>query len=237
MALDIIQITDTHLCAEHPSRTADLERCLVAIKAESRTPDFLLHTGDITHNGLESEYQTAMQAIDDSGIPCYVLPGNRDNRRMMLEFFADRPYLSTGSQFFQYTIEDYATRFIVLDTHSENSNKGELCDRRFEFLESMLALDTAKPSVVVMHHSAFEVSEIPDPFQFSDWTQVEKFEKVIAQHPAVQQIICGHVHRNIEAQISKVPVSVLTCLAGDLRKGKVEDSERALPVFRWHQFT
>lgn len=236
MTLDIIQITDTHLCNEHPSRAEDLERCLKAIKAEAQDPEFLLHTGDITHNGLDSEYRTAMQAIDATGIPCFVLPGNRDNRRMMLEYFSDQPYLPAGSQFFQYSIEDYDTRFIVLDTHSEQSNKGELCDRRFDLFEEQLAADTTKPVTVVMHHPPFEVSEIPDPFQFADWLQVERFEQIISKHKTVKNVICGHVHRSVHAEVANRPVRVLTCLAGDLRKGQVTDFERTQPVFRWHRF-
>ena len=235
MTLDIIQLTDTHLCEEHPSRAEDLARCLAAIEAEAQRPEFLLHTGDITHNGLESEYRTAMEAIDASGIACFVLPGNRDNRRIMLDFYSDRPYLPAGSQFFQYTIEEYDTRFIVLDTHSEHSNKGELCDLRFDLFEKMLSADKTKPVTVVMHHPPFEVSEIPDPFQFVDWSQVERFEQIISSHKTVKQIICGHVHRNIDAEVSNRPVRVLTCLAGDLRKGEVTDSERKHPVYRWHK--
>ena len=156
MALNIIQITDTHLSEEHPSRTDDLKRCLVAIKNEPRNPDFLIHTGDITHNGLESEYRTAMQAIDNTAIPCYVLPGNRDNRQTMLDYFSASSYLPAQSRFFQYSIEDFDTRVIVLDTHSVNSNKGELCEQRFRILEKMLATDSSRPVVIVMHHTPFE---------------------------------------------------------------------------------
>ncbi len=236
MTLDIIQITDTHLCREHPSRTEDLERCLKAITAEPKTPEFLLHTGDITHNGLEPEYRTAMQAIESTGMPCIVLPGNRDNRQVMLDFFSDQTYLPAGSEFFQYTIEDYSTRCIVLDTHSEQSNKGELCEKRFSLFETMLAMDTTKPVTIIMHHPPFEASEIPDPFQFADWAQVDRFEHIVQAHSAVQQIICGHVHRNIDTTVANLPARALTCLAGDLRKGDVEDSERSKPVFRWHSF-
>ena len=236
MALNIIQITDTHLSEESPARTEDLQRCLVAIKNEPKIPDFLLHTGDITHNGLMSEYNTAMHAIENLGLPCFVLPGNRDNRQTMLDYFSNSEYLPAESEFFQYTIEDYNTRFVVLDTHSEKSNKGELCDHRFRLFEKMLAADTSRPIVIVMHHTPFEVSEIPDPFQFDNWQQVEKFQQIVNEHPAVQEIICGHVHRNIEAVVANRPAKALTCLAGDLRKGDVLEAERALPVFRWHRF-
>jgi len=236
MALEIIQISDTHLCEDHPSRLQDLQRCITAISQEPQPPAFLVHTGDITHNGLESEYDAAMQAMNSLGLPVYVLPGNRDNRAVMLEFFKDSGYLPADSEFFQYAIESYDTRVVVLDTHCPFTHKGELCAKRFAHFEAMLSVNKEKPVVVAMHHAPFEASEIPDPFQFADWSQVDHFHKVVSEHDSITRVICGHVHRNIEVTIGDTPVQALTCLAGDLRKGDVTDQERLEPVFRWHRF-
>lgn len=177
-----------------------------------------------------------MQSMNALAVPIYVLPGNRDSRAVMLEYFRDSDYLPRDAEFFQYSIEHYDTRFIVLDTHSPDTNKGELCDQRLADFERLLNTDSHKPVVVIMHHPPFEVSEIPDPIQFADWSQVEKFRAIVSQHAPITQIICGHVHRTIDATLGTVPVRALTCLAGDLRKGEVTDEERMQPVYRWHQF-
>lgn len=235
MTLEFIQISDTHLCDEHPSRLADLERCVAAISSESTQPGLLIHTGDITHNGLASEYVSAMQAMSAAGLPVFVMPGNRDNRQVMLEFYRDAGPVAAGSQFFHYSIEDFGTRILVLDTHNESTHKGELCDERFDFLERMLAVEDTRPVVIAMHHAPFEATEIPDPFQFTDWAQVDRFRRIVNQNDKIIKVICGHVHRNIDSSFGDIPVQALTCLAGDLRKGTVTDEERLQPVFRWHR--
>jgi len=240
MTLKIVQITDTHLCDEHPARLDDLRLCIAAIRSESHRPEFILHTGDISHNGLTAEYESAMHAIEALDVPCFVLPGNRDNRAVMLDYYKDGykdgAYPAQATQFFQYSIERYATRFLVLDTHSPHTNKGEFCDQRFAHLQQMLDQDTSKPVVVVMHHPPFEAMEIPDPFQFADWQHVKRLGDLFETTSAVRKIICGHVHRNIDSTVAGIPARALTCLAGDLRKGKVTEEERSQPVFRWHEF-
>jgi len=182
MAFKLTQITDTHLTQDHPSRTADLEKCLSAIKAEPIPPDLVIHSGDVTHNALVKEYALARELFQTLDCPVLAVPGNRDRRQPFIECFAADGYLA-----------------------------------------------------IIMHHAPFEAQEIPDPKQFVDWNDVLKLSALLQNHPQVERIICGHVHRTIASRVADIPADALTCLAGDLRKGQVEDSERLLPVFRHFQ--
>ena len=232
MAFKLTQITDTHLTQEHPSRTADLEKCLAAIKAEPTPPDLIIHSGDVTHNALPQEYAMARELFQTLDCPVLAVPGNRDRRQPFVECFAADGYLDTDNPYIQYEIEHGGYRLLFLDTLCEESNKGELCDARLLQLSSMLQKDSVKPVVIIMHHAPFEAHEIPDPKQFVDWNDVAKLSALLKKHPQVERIICGHVHRTIASSVAHIPADALTCLAGDLRKGQVEDSERQLPVFR-----
>lgn len=232
MTLRIVQISDTHLSAGFPQRTIDLQRCIQQINEIEPQPDLVIHTGDVSHDGLAEEYNTASRLLDTLRVPYFVLAGNRDNRSELLKVFSDGEHLQPDSDWIQYSVERYATRILVIDTVSTESNKGRFCAQRLEMLRRALDADTSKPSVLFMHHAPFEASEIPDPFQFEDWKEVERLAELLAKYNMVEGIYCGHVHRNIDSTLGSIKASALTCLAGDLRKGRVTDAERELPVFK-----
>lgn len=232
----IIQISDSHIAHDIPQRLVDLNTCIDSINKLSSAPDIVIHTGDIAHNGLEEEYIAARKSLVKLKTPYYILAGNKDNRNQMKQVFNDQSYLQQHPKFIQYSIEQFTTRVLILDTLSDSSNKGELCDERLSHLEQMIAYDMNKPAVVFMHHSPFEVKEIPDPLQFDNWSQVDALDKLLSSHSNVQGVYCGHVHRNVEGTIGKLSVKVLSCMATDLRKGKLSDHDKTRPMFTELEF-
>ncbi len=230
--MKIIQISDSHISVNHPDRTQDLKICIQRINELTDAPDVVIHTGDIAHDGLPEEYQIAKECLDQLQAPYHVLTGNRDKRSEIVKTFADGTSIVQSDRFVQYAIELYDTRLIVLDTLCEHSNKGQLCAERLSHFEKMLATDTTRPALVFLHHTPFEVPPIPDPFQFEDWTEVEKLRQILLQHPTVTELYCGHVHRNVRGTIANLPISAITCMARDLRKGELTDEERNKPMFR-----
>ncbi len=227
----IIQISDSHIANDIPQRLTDLDTCIEAIN-QLPAPDLVIHTGDITHNGLESEYASARKSLDNLNAPYCVLAGNKDDRTCLQLAFNDHNYLTQHETFVQYSIEQYPTRLLILDTVCETDTKGELCKARLQHLQQMLEHNTAKPAVIFMHHSPYIVEEIPDPQQFHDWSQVDKLAELLSRFTNVQGVYCGHVHRNVEGNIGKLPVSVLSCMATDLRKGKLSEEEKTRPMYR-----
>ena len=230
--MKIVQISDSHISVDHPDRTRDLQVCIQCINDLSLKPDVVIHTGDITHNGLAEEYRVAKACLDKLDAPYYVLTGNRDKRPELTNTFADGVSINHSDRFIQYSLESFDTRIIVLDTLNEQSNKGELCEERLAHLEKMLATDTVRQTLVFLHHTPFEVPPIPDPFQFENWHDVEKLNRLLASFPSVIGLYCGHVHRNVEGAIANLPVSAITCMARDLRKGELTDEERNRPMYK-----
>jgi len=239
----IIQISDSHIAHDIPQRLQDLDDCVAAVNAEA--PELVIHTGDITHNGLASEYTAARQSLDKLNTPYCVLPGNKDIRSVLADTFHDHTFvlqtglnhLGTGksettASFIQYSLEQYPVRLIVIDTVRESTSKGELCEQRLAHLEDMLEHDTSRPAMVFMHHSPFMVEEIPDPHQFHNWQDVEAFEKVLSRYGNIESVYCGHVHRNVEGTIGRLPVHVLSCIATDLRKGELSSEDKTRPFYR-----
>lgn len=230
----IIQLSDTHISREHPSRKGDLERCIASINSAEPRPDIVVHTGDVAHDGLAEEYEIARGLLETLCVPCFVLPGNRDNRQELIKAFADSRHIRPQMEFVQYSIEQFRTRLIFIDTLSQSSNKGRLCQVRLAHVESMLSADTARPAILFMHHPPFEVAEIPDPFQFESWSEVEALAALIGRHPQIRSVHCGHVHRTVHSAIGPVEAGTVSCVAVDLRKGTAIPSSDARPVFEIH---
>lgn len=226
----IIQISDSHIARETPERLEDLDNCISAVNALE--PDLVLHTGDITHNALPEEYRAAHQRLETLGAPYFVLNGNKDSREQIVKTFTDHNYLQQGEGFIQYSIDREAVRLLVIDTVRESTSKGELCATRLNHLHTMLETDGEKRTIVFMHHSPYVVEEIPDPYQFHDWAEVDAFEALLSSHKNIEAIYCGHVHRNVEGTIGDIPVHVLSCMATDLRKGKLSEEDKARPMYR-----
>jgi len=229
----IIQISDSHIAHDIPQRLQDLDDCVTAVNEEA--PDLVIHTGDITHNGLADEYSAARRSLGRLNAPYFVLNGNKDIRSVLREAFRDHSYLSqkaTPGDFIQYSLEQYPWRLIMIDTVQESNSKGELCQKRLQHLAALLDEDTSKPAVIFMHHSPFVVDEIPDPYQFHRWEDVEAFESLLSDHSNIVSIYCGHVHRNVKGTVNQVPVHVLSCMATDLRKGKLSDEDKIRPMYR-----
>lgn len=232
MSQYIVQISDSHISNDFPQRIADLEKCVQHINALESQPALVIHTGDVAHDGLPEEYKIARQLLEKLESPCFVMAGNRDNRQALLDVFADSRLLHTTDEWIQYSIDHLPVRLLLLDTVSIDSNKGRICQKRFDHLTKLLASDPVKPTLLFLHHPPFEAVGIPDPYQYEDWSDVDKMSELISGYANIRGMYCGHVHRPLDGTIAGLAASAITCAAGDLRKGSVSDAERAQPVFK-----
>ena len=225
----IVQISDTHISCDHPSRVTDFERCVDAINALDRRPEVVVHTGDVAHNGLREEYEIARELLEKLAAPYFVLPGNRDNRQELTRIFADGRHIRSGMDFVQYSVEHLEVRLVILDTVSPKSNKGCLCPARLAHFERMLSENGRRPTALFLHHPPFEISAIPDPRQFEVWAEAEALAARLGRQPDICGVFCGHVHRSVDGAIGSVKASTLSCVAVDLRKG--HEAAQHGPIF------
>ena len=210
----------------------DLENCIQIINKLEVAPELVIHTGDVSHDASPAEYQSARLLLDQLSMPYFVMPGNRDKRAALLKEFSDQPVELPAQGWVQYSIEQFSTRLLIVDTVCDHSNKGQLCADRLEHLQSMLDANTSKPVALFLHHPPYEATGIPDPWQYEDWGDVEKLSALLSRYSNICAMYCGHVHRFIDGEIAAIPGSAITCLAGDLRKGEVTDEERKQPVLK-----
>src|SRR4051812_34433960 len=77
-----VQISDSHIGfnkAANPDVTATLQQAIDKINTLERAPDFLIHTGDLSHLSKPSEFDTLDQVLKSakSG-QCFYVPGEHD---------------------------------------------------------------------------------------------------------------------------------------------------------------
>jgi 3',5'-cyclic-AMP phosphodiesterase len=192
------QITDTHISTpdsvnDRYFRTAEhLERAVRHLNRLEPRPDVVLATGDLVERGEPEEYARLRGLLDRLAMPCYVIPGNHDSRENLARAFADAGYLPR-SGFLHYTVEDRPVRLVGLDTLVPGEPGGRLCAERLAWLDTRLAEEPARPTLVFMHHPPFVTGMTPMDEMGLEGR--EELAAVIRRHPQVERLACGHVHR------------------------------------------
>ena len=204
-ALLVCQISDMHI--KVPGRlsyrkvdcAAMLARCVDEILRLPQQPDLVLATGDLVDFGRPEEYAHLRQLLAPLPMPFYLIPGNHDERGALRDAFPDHPYLRQWQPFVQYAIEDWPLRIVALDSVIAGKPGGELCEERLAWLERTLSAQPAKPTLIVVHHPPF-----PTLIGHMDWQGLmrgrEELERIVARHPQVERVLCGHIHRAIQVR-------------------------------------
>ena len=167
--MKIVQISDSHIDPESDKferRLKNLELVVNDICNLQPSPDVVIHTGDVVHNGTQEKYDLALTMLEKIRVPLHVCVGNRDTRSLIVRNFQTGYQISSDSDFLQYAVDDYPVRLIALDTLCTNSNMGDYCADRANALEQTLAEQPLRPTVLFMHHPPFHVVESKYPFQF-----------------------------------------------------------------------
>ena len=197
----IAQISDTHLRAAGDPMQGSIDTaraladCVAHVNALKPQPDVAIVTGDLTDRGMPEDYALLRRMLDDLAMPYYVIPGNHDDRGRLRSTFGDLGYLPTNGEFLQYAIESWPLRLIGLDTVFPGECSGGLCAERREWLAARLAEQPQRPTVLFMHHPPF-----PSGIGFLDrppFDGADQLRSLIASHPQIRQIACGHIHRAI----------------------------------------
>ncbi|MBV8749624.1 MAG: phosphodiesterase [Candidatus Eremiobacteraeota bacterium] len=194
----IAQITDTHIrpkgkLLHHMLPTARyLRRCVAQLNLLQPKPDAVVATGDLGDRGKAKEYRRLRKILANLTIPLYVIPGNHDERDAFREAFDDHAYLPARGPL-HYVVDDYPVRLLGLDTVRKKHPGGELDDERLVWLDARLEEAPNRPTFIFMHHPPFETG-IP-PIDAHGFRGLERFTRIIADHPQVVRVVSGHIHR------------------------------------------
>jgi 3',5'-cyclic AMP phosphodiesterase CpdA len=201
----IAQITDTHIRPEGTLAygrvdtapyLANAVRHLLGLKPR---PDVVLATGDLVDGGTPEEYRRLRELLAPLPMPVYLIPGNHDDRAALVEAFRDHSYLPMKAPFLHYVVEGYPLRLVALDTLVPGQVGGLLCEERLAWLQARLGEAPDRPTLIFMHHPPFTTGITH--MDAHGLANTREFVEVVRRYPQVERIVCGHLHRPIQARV------------------------------------
>jgi len=238
----IAQITDTHvrprgkIAYGRVPTNAMLEQAVACIARLDPRPDVVLATGDLTDCGLVEEYEALRDILAPLAMPVLLVPGNHDRRDNLRRVFGHWPYLSNLDGFIQYVVDDFPVRLVALDSVVPGEGWGSVCAARRQWLADRLAEAPGRPTVIFMHHPPFRTGiGHMDDIHCRDGALLRP---IVAAHPNVERVLCGHHHRPIQIRwagtIGSVGPSTAHQVTLDLRPDDKGSFTMEPPAFQLH---
>jgi 3',5'-cyclic AMP phosphodiesterase CpdA len=209
----VAQISDTHITlpgqrlAGRLDSAARLAQAVGTIQALDLQPDCVVATGDLTDRGEPEAYVVLRHMLAALPMPVYAIPGNHDRREPMRQAFLDCDWMPAQSGTpLCYCVQLQALTLIALDTLVEGEDYGLLGDQQLEWLDARLHEAVAQPVVIMLHHPPVDSGiAIMDSMKLRDR---ERFGAIVARHPNIERILCGHLHRSMHVRWKGSIVSV-----------------------------
>lgn len=201
-----LQISDTHIGFSkmaNPDPAGTLKETIAKIKALPVQPDFLVHTGDVTHLATPAQFDMAQALLGEIGLPIHFIPGEHD----MVDGNDPRPFITRFAPEAKgngwYSFDANGAHFVALVNVVQLGNKGmgTLGADQLAWLKADLAGQSASTPIVVLSH-------FPLWALFPDWgwgtedgmaalAMLRRFGSVTALN--------GHIHqiqRKVEGHMS-----------------------------------
>jgi 3',5'-cyclic AMP phosphodiesterase CpdA len=190
------------------------------INAMRPTPDAVLITGDLVEHPGPVTYSHFRELIEPLGMPVYLMPGNHDDPEIMWGYFRDTPMFPGKAPHFQYAIDDFPFRILMLNSHYDDSELPFFGPRRLQWLDEELT-KSDRPTLIAIHHPPMKTG-----IGFIDMIGEQWYRdlgEVLERHSHVMKIICGHGHIDLIGRLGKVPVQMVGAIAHQLIAGRVHD--------------
>ncbi len=148
-----VQISDSHIGFNKPANTdvtATLQAALRRIDAAPGTPDFLIHTGDLTHSSKPAEFDTLDQILAPRRQVFYV-PGEHDTSVDDGKMYLDRYGKGTKGNGW-YSFDHKGVHFIGLVNVVQLEGMGKLGQAQLDWLKQDLhGVKSSVPIVLFAH--------------------------------------------------------------------------------------
>jgi len=194
-----LQISDSHVGfdkAANPDARGTFVETIAKIRALPDKPDFILHTGDITHLSKDAEFADADDIVREAGIPVFHVPGEHD----ALDEGGGKAYLARYGKGTQgagwYSFDHGGAHFIALNNvfNLRPGGLAHLGDEQIAWLKRDVAgLSSSTPIVVFAH--------IPLWTAYAEWgwgTDDSAAALALLRRFGSVTVLNGHVHRVLQ---------------------------------------
>jgi Icc protein len=240
----IAQLSDMHVRPEGVlyqgvvDSNAMLAAAIAHVNALDPRPDLVLLSGDLVDHGTSDEYAMLARLLAALKVPVLAIPGNHDEREAFRRAFAGQSWLPASGPI-DYAVGDRGTmRIVALDVTLPGLHHGAVSEPGAAWLDRVLAAEPERPTVVMMHQPPFDIG-IPylDLYSCRDG---ERLAAVVARHPQVERIVCGHVHRFMQTRFGGTMLctapSTTTAIALRLRPDAEPASHLEPPALLLHHW-
>ena len=188
-----VQISDSHIGFKkeaNPDVSGTLERAVAEINAMPQQPDFVIHTGDITHLSKPAEFDTAKQILGKLRAPLMAIPGEHDvigdGAALYAQMFGHK-----GATDGWYSFDRGGAHFVALVNVFNFETVGKLGAKQIAWVEKDLAnVKSSTPIVVLGHVPLYAL------FPAWGWT-TEDGAQVLAMLARFSNVtvLNGHIHQ------------------------------------------
>ena len=188
-----VQISDSHIGFKkeaNPDVSGTLERAVAEINAMPQQPDFVIHTGDITHLSKPAEFDTAKQILGKLRAPLMAIPGEHDvigdGAALYAQMFGHK-----GATDGWYSFDRGGAHFVALVNVFNFETVGKLGPKQIAWVEKDLAnVKSSTPIVVLGHVPLYAL------FPAWGWT-TEDGAQVLAMLARFSNVtvLNGHIHQ------------------------------------------
>ncbi len=155
--LTFLQISDSHIGFDfktpYPNAAGTLDEAIAKVNALPAKPAFMIHTGDISHLSLASQFDDADRIISQTRLDVHYVPGEHDFVDADRKFFLERYGRGTKGAGW-YSFDANGAHFIglvnVFDLRA--GGLGNLGNEQLEWLEADVKGRSASTPIVVFAH-------------------------------------------------------------------------------------
>ena len=235
----LVQISDTHIVERGKllygmaDTALHLADTVAEINAMRPRPDAVLITGDLVEHPGPVTYSHFHDLVEPLEMPVYLMPGNHDDPAVMRDYFCDSGMFPCEPPHYQYVIEQFPFRVLMLNSHFDDSELPFFGPRRLEWLDEALSASD-RPAMIAIHHPPMKTGIGFIDMAGDGWYRA--IGEVLERHPQVLKVICGHGHLDLTGRLGRVPVQMVGSIAHQLTAGRVIDvapsfdNTRAPPV-------
>ena len=194
--LHFVQISDSHIGFNRPANpdvTSTLQAAVEKINALAEQPEFIIHTGDLTHDSKEAQYDGMDQVL--KGVKAkqiYYVPGEHDTSaddgKQYLERYG-KALGAKGSGWYSFNHND--VHFVGLNNSAVLEGMGNLGAEQLKWLEADLKGQPSSRPVVVFAH-------IPLWSVYPEWgwgTRDSEQALALLKRFGSATVLNGHIHQ------------------------------------------
>lgn len=208
------------------------------LNALDPAPDVVIITGDLVDHGTAVEYEQARIALRSIHQPVLLLPGNHDEREAFRTAFSDHAYLPASGPLHFDGDDMGPVRILGVDVTVPGEHHGEATEDACAWLAARLSETPERPTLVMLHQPPLKSGiACIDAYMCRGSTGLAA---VLAVHPQVERLACGHIHRFMLARFAGTVLvtapSTTTAIALRLAPDAEPASYMEPPAFLLHHW-